>query len=86
MTQNMQSSTKKNGLGVAGFVLALLSAIFCWLPVFNFILFGLGLIFSFIGVFKTPRGLAIAGLVISLLALIPIIVLLVGVGAAATLS
>ena len=31
---------------------------------------GLGLILSFVGVFKTPKGMAIAGLVISLIAII----------------
>ncbi len=61
---------QKNGLGVAGFVLALLGLIFCWVPVLNWILWILGLIFSIIGMFKRPKGLAIAGLVISCIGLI----------------
>lgn len=43
----------------------------------------LGLIFSLIGVFRTPRGLSIAGLVISFLGLILLIVLLGAIGMAA---
>ncbi len=56
---------KGNGLGVAGFVLALLAVLFCWIPIIYLILWVMGLIFSLIGVLKAPRGLAIAGLVIS---------------------
>lgn len=56
-----------NGLGTAGFVLSLLGFIFSWIPVLGWIIWLLGAVFSFVGVFKTPRGLAIAGLVISFL-------------------
>ena len=42
----------------------------------GFVLWLLGFIFSFIGIFKSPRGLAIAGLCISLVDLIPLILLL----------
>lgn len=70
---------KKNGIGVAGFVLALIGLIFCWVPVLNWILWILGVIFSFIGVFKKPRGLAITGLILSF---IGIILMLVVIGAA----
>lgn len=65
---------KGNGLGVAGFVLAIVALFLSWLPYAGFVMWLLGLILSAIGVFKTPRGLAIAGLVISLLGIILIIV------------
>lgn len=68
-----------NGLGTAGFVLALIGLIFCWVPVIDWILWLLGLIFSFIGVFKAPRGLAIAGLVISFIGIIILITLIAAV-------
>lgn len=71
-----EESRKSNGLGTAGFVLALLVLLGCWIPVLNWILWLLGFIFSFIGIFKSPRGLAIAGLCISLVDLIPLILLL----------
>lgn len=71
-----EESRKSNGLGTAGFVLALLALLGCWVPVLNWILWLLGFIFSFIGIFKSPRGLAIAGLRISLVDLIPLILLL----------
>ncbi len=64
---------KSNGLGTAGFVLALLSLLLCWVPVLDFILWLLGAIFSVIGLFKAPRGLAIAGTVISFLGIIILI-------------
>lgn len=67
-------SQGSNGLGTAGFILALLALIFCWVPVLDWILWILGLVLSFCGVFKAPKGLAIAGLVISLIGLILIVV------------
>ena len=56
---------KGNGLGTAGFVLSLIAFILCWVPILGFILWRLGAILSVIGVFKAPRGLAIAGCIIS---------------------
>ena len=73
---NVVVEVKRNGLGTAGFVLALLGLIFCWVPVLNWILWFLGVLFSFIGVFKKPRGLSIAGMIISFIGIIIIIVAL----------
>lgn len=56
---------QSNGLGTAGFVLALLGLIFCWVPLVDGVLWLLGFIFSLIAIFRVPRGLAIAGLVLS---------------------
>jgi len=77
-----QTEKKSNGLGTAGFVLALIAIFVGWIPVLGWIVWLLGLIFSFIGVFKVPRGLAIAGLVISLIGVILLLVVFAGVGAA----
>lgn len=83
-----QEPGKKNGLGTAGFVLALLAFVFCWVPVLDFILWLLGAIFSVIGLFKSPRGLAIAGTVISFLGIIVLLCFfgaLIGLGGIASL-
>ncbi|MCM1041579.1 MAG: hypothetical protein NC324_06905 [Bacteroides sp.] len=64
---------RNNGMGIAGFVLALLSLMFFWTPVLDWILWILGAVFSFIGVFRRPRGLAIAGLCISFVGIIMLI-------------
>lgn len=76
-----QPVSRSNGLGTAGFVLALIALFLGWIPVIGWIVWLLGLIFSACGMFKAPRGLAIAGLVISLL---DVILLLVVFGAVAT--
>ena len=55
---------QNNGMGIAGFILALLSLLLCWIPFLNWILWILGLVFSIIGVTKPKKGLAIAGLVL----------------------
>lgn len=77
-----QQPSRSNGVGVAGFVLALIAVFFGWVPVLGWILWLLGLILSACGIFKVPRGLAIAGLVISLIGLI-LLLLVFGALAAA---
>lgn len=76
---------QKNGIGTAGFVLALIGLVFCWVPVLDFILLLLGFIFSFIGLFKRPVGLAVAGLVISIIGSIVMVVAVLGLAALAAL-
>ena len=66
--QNQPS--KSDGIGTAGFVLALAALVLVWAPFLNSILWLLGLILSGVGVTKQPRGLAIAGLCISLIGLV----------------
>lgn len=61
---------RSNGVGTAGFVLALIALFLGWVPILGWIIWLLGLILSFAGIFKKPRGLAIAGLVISLIGFI----------------
>ena len=73
---------QKNGIGTAGFVLAILGLVFCWAPILCWILWILGAVFSFVGVFKKPKGLAIAGLIISVINLIILISMLGALGAA----
>lgn len=77
---------KSNGLGTAGFVLALLGLLLCWVPILGWLLWLLGLIFSIIGVCRQPRGMAIAGLVLSCLGLIVLIAALIIAGTAAIMS
>lgn len=78
-----QAETKQgNGIGVAGFVLALLGLLLGWVPILCFILWILGLVFSFVGLYKRPKGFAIAGLCISFIYFI-IMVSIAGLLAAA---
>jgi hypothetical protein len=69
-----QQQQESNGVGTAGFVLALIAIFLGWIPVLGWILWILGLILSFAGLFKKPKGLAIAGFVLSLIDLILLIV------------
>jgi hypothetical protein len=74
---------EKNGLGTAGFILSLIALFFGWIPIFGWIIWVLGLIFSFIGIFKKPRGLAIAGLIISVVDVLLILFVFAALGLAA---
>ncbi|MBN2727618.1 MAG: hypothetical protein JXR53_00170 [Bacteroidales bacterium] len=76
-----QINKKTNGIGTAGFVLALIAILLGWAPVVGWVLWLLGLIFSFAGLFKAPRGLAIAGLIISLIGIILLITVLGAIAA-----
>ncbi len=76
---------RRNGIGTAGLVLSIIGMALFWVPVVNVILWFLGFLFSFIGVFKRPRGKAIAGLVISIVSVLILVVIsliLGGVGEA----
>ena len=75
---------KSNGVGTAGFVLAVIALFFGWVPAAGWIVWALGLILSFVGVFKTPRGMAIAGLVISLIEVILLVTVSAAIFAAIT--
>lgn len=65
----------RNGLGTAGFILALVAFFLSWIPVINWILWILGTIFSLIGLTRRPKGLAIAGTIISFIAVIIILII-----------
>lgn len=71
---------KSNGVGTAGFVIALICACLSWLPGVNAILWFIGLMLSFFGMFKRPRGLAIIGFLISILDIIIIVMILGAIG------
>ena len=83
MTANAAQSTQpvaapsENGLGIAGFILSLIGLVSCGL------LSPLGLVFSFAGMFRRPRGLAIAGLVLGLLGSLWVVIAVVFIGLAA---
>ncbi|MDR3189417.1 MAG: hypothetical protein LBT94_09610 [Prevotellaceae bacterium] len=65
-----QVEQASNGVGTAGFVLALLAVFLGWIPVFGWILWVLGLVLSSVGLFKSPKGLAITGFILSVVDLI----------------
>ena len=71
----MENEVKqKNGIGITGFILSIVAIVLIWVPVLDWILWFLGALFSIIGVFKKPKGLAIAGLIISFISIIILIV------------
>lgn len=78
---NQEKAERSNGIGTAGFVLAVIALFLSWIPVFGWVLWFLGFIFSFVGVLGRPKGLSFTGLVISC---INLIILIVVVGAIAT--
>ena len=69
---------QSNGAGIAGFVLSIMGLLFSWLPVFGWLIWASGLILSLVGIFEKPKGLAIAGLVISLFGLTLVLLFFVG--------
>lgn len=60
---------KSNGLGTAGFITSLLGLLLSWVPVLGWFLWLVGALLSLIDVFKSPRGLAITGIILSLITL-----------------
>lgn len=72
--------SKSNGVGTAGFVLALISLVLSWVPGVGWFVWFLGFLLSFIGMFKSPKTLAVFGFFISI---IDFIILIVVVGTVA---
>lgn len=75
-----------NGIGTAGFVLALVTVFFSWLPFVGVLTWILGVVFSAIGLGRKPRGLAVAGLIISLILPVLLILAVVALFALGTIS
>jgi hypothetical protein len=73
-----------NGLGIAGFVTGLLGLLLCWVPFFGLILAGCGVVLGAMGMSQGKKvgantGLAVAGLVLGIVALIPALIFLIAV-------
>lgn len=57
-------------MAIAGLIMGIFALVLCWVPVVNWILGLLGLIFSIIGIAKKnggAKGAAIAGLILTIL-------------------
>lgn len=64
----MPQASRDNGPGIASLVLGILSIIFCWLPLGGLVMAIVGLILANMGMKRLEgRGLAIAGLVLSII-------------------
>jgi hypothetical protein len=88
-----QQLDRRRGMALAGFILGIIS-LFFWIlfngvgAVLNILLFILGIIFSSLGLrSRTRRGLAIAGLVLSIIGgLVTIIIFIIGIAIISTHS
>lgn len=77
---------QKNNIGLAGFILSLVNLLASFLPFVGFIIWILGAVFSIIGLFKAPRGFAIAGTIISFIWLILMIIIILVFGTAVIIT
>ena len=71
---------ERNVVGLVGFILALISLLFDWIPYVGWLVWFLGFLFSFIGMFKKPRAFAVAGFILSLAGLIILLVVIGVIG------
>lgn len=85
----VENRQRSNGLGTAGFILSIAAILIGFIPVIGWvaglICWALGALFSFIGLFRAPRGLAIAGFIISFIGVIIAVCFLGVLGIVATL-
>ena len=61
----IQQDSRKNGLGLAGFIMSVTGLVLCWVPVLSWLLLVPSFLLSFIGQFRKPRTMAIVGAIIS---------------------
>ena len=71
-------------MGVAALIMGILSLVFCWVPFLCWIFPILGVIFGAVGI-KKQKGMSIAGLVMSIIAL-ALWILIFGIAGAAVCS
>lgn len=67
------AANKKNGFGIAGIIVSVVAVLTSAIPTINLLTWLIGAILSGIGLFKKPKGTAIAGAIISVIALIALI-------------
>lgn len=77
-----QRPVEKNNIGLTGFILSIVAIVISLVPIIGWLCWLLGLILSIVGLFKKPKGFAIAGLIISLIGFIIMIVFLGVLGTA----
>ena len=82
---------RKNGLGIAGFIMSLIGLILSWIPVvniFGIVLCGIGFLLSFIGLFLKNRkkGLAIVGVLFGIAGCVLFYLVYAGIAAGQELS
>lgn len=77
---------EKNNIGLAGFIVSIVGFFVGWIPFIGWLIWLVGLVLSIAGLFKKPKGLAIAGVVISLILLIFLIFGMALIAGAAALS
>lgn len=70
-----------NGIGKAGLILSIIGLFLGWIPALGWLIWFLGALFSFIGLFKSPRGAAVAGFIISFIDIIILAGLIGGITA-----
>ncbi|WP_125588144.1 hypothetical protein [Companilactobacillus jidongensis] len=66
---------QSNPMGTAGFICALVDLFIGWVPFIGWLLWIVGAALSIVGIFRNPKGLAIAGAVISFIDVIIILVI-----------
>ena len=74
----IQAAPAGNTVGLIGFILSIVAIFTSWIPFLGFICWIVGAILSIVGLFKAPRGFAIAGTVISFIGVILLFVLIAG--------
>ncbi len=76
LNTNMESKKhySRGGMSITGFIISLLAFMVCWIPLINLVFWLPGLVFSIVGLPRRRRGLAVAGVFISIFTLLFIII------------
>ncbi len=68
----LTADKSSNVLGRVGFIMSIVALLLGWIDILGWILWALGAFFSVLGMFRKNRGLAIAGIIISIVAFLVI--------------
>ncbi|WP_125565881.1 hypothetical protein [Companilactobacillus insicii] len=91
VVNNYTAKAQTNPMGTAGFVCALVDLFLGWVPFLGWLLWFVGAGLSIAGLFKNPKGLAIAGTVISfidviIISFIDVIIILIIASSVASIA
>lgn len=84
-TQNvvvLEKGSHSNGCANAGLIMAILGLLLGWIPVVGWIIWLSGFVLCVIGLFKTPRVMAIVGLVITFIDFVLTLLIIGGMASA----
>ena len=77
MEENKVLKQSDNAIGLVGFIASLVALFIAWIPFIGQFVWLVGIVMSIVGITKKPKGFAIAGLIISVIGVILLVLIMI---------